>query len=221
MTRLESQHASAGDAPPRIAVIGAGVPVGSGLIEALAPYESTVVEAESVGGALAAEAVAVVVVAAEPGPAALAVQAARQRSDEVPIVLVVPSLAGFDPTEALGAGATDLVSYSDASARPLALVVDASRRVQALRTRIGAVEREHRCREDVFAAWVSAEARTRSALREALAGMLAAVRSLRHSPGVHAADPVLLASMDASLERMQTMVDRGDREVPEPLRRPA
>lgn len=218
MTRSTSRDASARDAPTCVAVMGAGVPVGAEVLAALAPYETDIVSQESLERAPPTESAAVVIIAADQVRATGAVEASRRGSPDIPIVVVVPSLHGFDGAALASVGATDLVSFSDASACPLALVVDASRRVQALRTRLGAVERECRCRDDAFVAWASAEAKTRGALREGLSGVLAAVRALRYGPDVEPADPVVLASMAASLQRMQMMVDRREHEVPVPWR---
>lgn len=192
--------------PFHVAVIGAEVPVGSELLEQFGPYRAQVVTLEGVARMISIGVAAIVVFAGEQRRAVEAVRGVRASSARVPLLVVTPSLSGFDSGELAEAGATEHLAYAGASANPLGLVVQTVRRVQLLRSRLVAVELECRAQHEAVEARRAASEKSLQALRDIATGLLLAMRELRDVGASGIVEASLLDSMESSLRRMRDLL---------------
>lgn len=204
MGRFESTDVRG--SPYRVAVIGAEVPVGSELLERFGPYRAEVATLEDVARLIAIGVTAVVVFATEQRRAVEAVRSVRASSARVPVLVVTPSLSGFDSGELADVGATEHLAYAAASSNPLGLVVQTVRRVQLLRSRLASVELECRAQHEAVEARRAASEKTLLAVRDIATGLLLAMHELRDVGASGIVEASLLDSMESSLRRMRDLL---------------
>ncbi len=191
----------------RVAVISAGVSVGPELLAALAPYRPALVSERDLAGVAAAGIAAFVVVAAEDHHARRAVLGARAAGPDVPVLVIAPRLDGIDQDALCRAGAADAVAYSRAASSPLALVLDATRRVHAMRARLRALDWEIRSYDEASEAHARAAEVALASMRNMLTALGLGLREVGEMARTGHVEPALLASMEVSLRRLRSLVE--------------